>query len=95
MARYLETAAKANAVAKDLLALVPETAKPDAAALMAKLVNLGFRCNPRAAQSTVRYNAVRAAMRGLPVVVHLDRLDDGNYLSATPEAQDEAQDEAA
>ena len=90
MARYLETAAKANTVAKELLEMVPDGNRPAAAALMAKLVNLGFRCNPRAAQSTVRLNSVKTAMRGLPVEVRLERLDEGNFLSVTPDYTDEA-----
>jgi repressor of nif and glnA expression len=69
MARYLQTAAEANEVAISLLKLVPESDRPAAAEKIARLVNYGFRCNPRAAQSTIRYNAVRAACRGLPVKV--------------------------
>ena len=74
MARYLETAAKANTVAQELLALLPETNKMAGSILMAKLVNLGFRCNPRAAHSTIRLNTVRGAMRGLPVTVRMENL---------------------
>jgi hypothetical protein len=72
MARYLETAAKANKVAQNLLELVPEAARPAAAAMMAQLVNLGIRCNPRPAMSTVRLNAVRRAIQGLPVKVKME-----------------------
>lgn len=69
MPRYMETAAKANEVAKQVLALIPDDTKPHVAALLAQLVNLGVRCSPRGVQHTVRFNAVRAAMRGLPVKI--------------------------
>lgn len=71
MAKYIETAGQANEQARALLALVPEEAKPHAAALIARLVNLGFRCNPRAAHHTIRENTVRIATRGLPVTVRM------------------------
>lgn len=71
MARYLETAAEANEVAKNLLELIPEGDRPVAACMLARLVNLGIRCSPRGVQHTVRLNAVREAMRGLPVEVSM------------------------
>lgn len=75
MARYMETAADANKVALQLLDLItdPEL-KPTAAAMIAKLVNLGFRCNPRAAHGTIRLNAVQRAVRDLPVKVHMEQV---------------------
>src|ERR1043165_530279 len=69
MAKYLEIAAQANQVAKTLLDLVEEGRKPQAADLIAQLVNLGIRCSPRGVQHTVRFNAVERAVRGLPVIV--------------------------
>lgn len=72
MPRYLETAKKANDVALKLLELIPEASRPQASAFMAQLVNLGVRCNPRPAMSTVRLNAVRRAIQGLPVTVKME-----------------------
>ena len=76
MARYMETAAKANKVAKQLLALIPEDKHPSASAYIAQLVNLGVRVSPRPCQSTVRYNAVREAVKGLPVKVSMQQVTD-------------------
>jgi hypothetical protein len=103
MARYVETATKANEVACQLLSLIPEGSKAAAAVLMAKLVNLGFRCNPRAAHSTIRETTVRTAMRGLPVTVRMDKLPctdrygrstTGNFLSLNGTPENEREDEA-
>jgi hypothetical protein len=76
MARYLEVAAEANVVAQRLLELVPEAQQPQAAELIARLVNFGIRCSPRAVQSTVRFNAVQRAVRGLPVKVRMEQKTD-------------------
>lgn len=76
MARYLEVAAEANGVAQKLLALVPEVDKPQAADLIARLVNFGIRCSPRGVQHTVRLNAVRKAVQGLPVKVSMNEVTD-------------------
>jgi len=76
MARYLETAAQANQVAQNLLAMVPEESRPQAADLIARLVNLGIRCSPRGVQHTVRLNAVRRAVHGLPVRVRMEERTD-------------------
>lgn len=76
MARYLQVAAEANEVAKSLFNLVPEENRQAAAGLIAKLVNYGLRCSPRAVQSTVRLNAVRRAVYGLPVEVGMVKVTD-------------------
>ncbi len=77
MARYLEIAGQANDVAKDLILLIPEDDRPRAAEMIARLVNLAFRSSPRPAQSTVRLNAVKRAVQGLPVRVGMvEKTDD-------------------
>lgn len=76
MPRYMDTAAEANVTAKELLELVPPAAQPTAACLIAKLFNYGLRCAPRAVQSTVRLNAVRRAVHGLPVAVVMNLVED-------------------
>ncbi len=76
MPRYMETAAKANEVAKKLISMVAEGAQPQAAEMIAQLVNLGIRCAPRAVQSTVRKNAVERAVRGLPVEITMEQRTD-------------------
>lgn len=76
MARYLETAAQANDVAKNLLSLVPEENRPQAAEMIARLVNFGIRCSPRAVMGTVRFNAVKRAVEGLPVTVRMEERTD-------------------
>lgn len=76
MARYLEVAAEANAVARKLFALVPAHESVLAAELIARLVNLGLRCSPRPVQHTVRLNAVRKAVNGLPVHVTMEERTD-------------------
>jgi hypothetical protein len=69
MSRYMQTAAEANTLAIQLLALIPEDMKPQAAEMIARLVNLGIRCSPRGVQHTVRLNAVQRAVQNLPVRV--------------------------
>ncbi len=72
MARYLEVAAEANAVAKRLMEFIhEETDRPKVAELIARLVNFGIRCSPRGVQHTVRFNAVRRAVMDLPVHVNM------------------------
>lgn len=77
MARYLQVAAEANKTAIELVDMVPDEIKTQVAVLAGHLVNYGIRCNPRPAQSTVRLNAVREAMKGLPVSVSMEtRVDE-------------------
>lgn len=78
--KYLETAAEANAVAQELLALVPEENKPKVAEMVARLVNLGIRCSPRGVQHTVRFKAVQRAVQGLPVKVSMEERRDEKTL---------------
>jgi hypothetical protein len=78
MARYLETAAQANEVAKVLLEMVPIDQRPQAAEMVARLVNLGVRCSPRGVQHTVRLNAVRRAVQDMPVKVTMEERTDAN-----------------
>lgn len=90
MARYLEVAAQANKVADKLMDMIHEEYKPLAAELVAQLVNLGIRCAPRAVHSTVRLNAVKRAVQGLPVNVSIEKRRDErtgrdyNVLIVTP-----------
>lgn len=76
MPRYMEIAAEANSVALKLIELVPVVSRPQVAEMIARLVNLGIRCSPRGVQHTVRYNAVRQAVRGLPVSVFMEERTD-------------------
>lgn len=84
MPRYMDTAAEANMVAKELMNLVTTIGARDdhatagtAAVLITRLYNLGIRTAPRAVQSTVRFNAVRRAVQDLPVRVSMEkRLDE-------------------
>lgn len=78
MPRYMDTAAEANVVAQNLLAMVPDVdnAREAAAELIARLVNLGVRCSPRGVQHTVRLNAVKRACQGLPVKVSMEQRKD-------------------
>jgi len=76
MSRYMKIAGEANEVATDLFELVTtddlDTVtdyEQQVAVHIAKLVNYGLRCAPRAVQHTVRLNAVREAVKGLPVKV--------------------------
>jgi len=78
MARYLEVATEANGTARELLSLIAPENKPAAACLIARMMNWGLRCAPRAVQSTVRINAVKAAVRGLPVRCRLEERQ-GDY----------------
>ena len=71
MARYMQIAADAGVIIRELLAQVPTEQQPDFAVKLAKVYNLGIRTAPRAVQSTVRRNAVAEAMRGLPVRVSM------------------------
>ena len=77
MPRYMEIAAEANKVAKDLMDLVELHHDPiisaRAAELVARLYNLGIRTAPRAVQSTVRYNAVKRAVQDLPVKISMEQ----------------------
>ena len=84
MARYMEIAKQANERIIATLQCVKEIAggdlkDADVIALsthLAHVYNLGVRTNPRACQSTVRFNAVRAAMNGLPVSVVMETVTD-------------------
>lgn len=76
MPRYMETAGEANGVAVQLLALVPDGDRPKAAEMIARLVNFGIRCSPRGVQHTIRYNAVKRAVHGLPVKVSMEERTD-------------------
>lgn len=76
MPRYLDVAAEANLTAKALIELVPEDRRDVAAQSIARLVNYGLRCAPRAVQSTVRLNAVKRAVQGLPVKVEMRQKTD-------------------
>lgn len=69
MSRYLQVAEEANKTAKELLDLIPKECQPNAACMIAQLVNYGIRCSPRPVQSTVRQRAVTTAVKGLPVRV--------------------------
>lgn len=73
MSRYMETAEKAKQVVQEILQMVGDDplVKAVVAAKLGKLYNLGIRTAPRAVQSTVRRNAVEAAMRGAPVRVSM------------------------
>lgn len=71
MARYMEIAGEANNLALKLLAIVPDEDKPQAAEMIARLVNYGIRCSPRGVQHTVRLNAVQRAVCKMPVRVHM------------------------
>jgi hypothetical protein len=74
MPKYLDRAAEANEVAKELMTyIVAEPDKPKVAELIARLVNLGIRCSPRGVQHTVRLNAVRRAVKDLPVKVSMEQ----------------------
>ena len=80
MPNYMNVAADANETAKNLMDLVPDANKPAAAELIARLVNFGIRCSPRGVQHTVRFNAVRRAVQGLPVHVGMaQRTNDRGY----------------
>lgn len=89
MPRYMEVAGEANETARKLLDMLPDN-KPQAAELIARLVNFGIRCSPRGVQHTVRLNAVRAACHDLPVHVSMqERRDEKtgrtyNVLVTTP-----------
>jgi hypothetical protein len=78
MARYMQTAASANSVVKELVELLPEEKREEGLAKIAKLFNLGIRVSPRAVHGTVRINAIQAAMRGLPIECRLQRVE-GSY----------------
>lgn len=77
MAKYMQTAAEANEAATLLYDIVESKLSDDekgaAACLIARLVNYGVRCAPRAVQSTVRLNAVKRAVEGLPVRVTMEK----------------------
>jgi hypothetical protein len=76
MARYMMIAADANKAINSLIGLIPEDCVPLAAPLIAHIYNYGIRTAPRAVQSTVRYNAVREACKGLPVNITMGRKKD-------------------
>lgn len=86
MPKYLEVAAEANVVAKKLMEVVRgplgeeitdhQTSYAEVAEMIARLVNLGIRCSPRGVQHTVRLNAVRRAVQGLPVKVSMEERTD-------------------
>lgn len=86
MPKYIEVAKEANAVAQSLMKYVSTpleelgddlaTYEAKVAEMIARLINLGIRCSPRGVQHTVRLNAVREAVRGLPVRVSMEERKD-------------------
>lgn len=76
MNRYMMIAADANKAINALIGLIPEDAVPLAAPLIAHIYNYGIRTAPRAVQSTVRYNAVREACKGLPIKITMGKKKD-------------------
>ena len=80
MPKYMEVAAEANTLAKKLMEKIKgplgETEYSEVAEMVARLVNYGIRCNPRPAMSTVRLNAVKRAVEGLPVKVWMEERTD-------------------
>ena len=76
MARYLEVAAQATSIARDLVEMVPEDQRPAAAELVARIANLAVRACPRGVQHTVRHNIVAAVVRGLPVRIGMEERSD-------------------
>lgn len=78
MARYLQVAADCRETINSLMELIPEDKHSQAAPLIAHIYNYGIRTAPRAVQSTVRYNAVQAACKDLPVHVSMRQKQDEN-----------------
>lgn len=83
MARYMKVAAEANETAKQLYEIATFNLDPielgprkEIAKLIAKLINYGVRCSPRGVQHTVRLNAVKRAVEGLPVKVSMKEVTD-------------------
>lgn len=84
MPRYLEVAAEANKVAKELMQVIGNCDRGPLsqedygriAELIARLVNYGIRCSPRAVMGTVRLNAVKRAVQDLPVKVWMEERKD-------------------
>lgn len=76
MPKYLQVAEEANTVAKQLLSLVPEDQRPQAAELIARFFNFGVRVSPRSVHHTVRLRAVRMACEELPVRVSMQERKD-------------------
>lgn len=76
MPKYMDTAAQANSIAHEIISRVPAEEAPIMAELLARLVNLGVRISPRGVHHTIRLNAVKAAMKGLPVRVSMQERTD-------------------
>lgn len=76
MAKYIETAMSAGRIARELLDLIPDTVKPEAAELIAKLANMVVRCAPRGVQHTVRLKIVETVVDNMPVVVGMVKKED-------------------
>lgn len=71
MAEYLRKAERYRSLCTDLMKLVPAENQLEAAKIAAKLVNAGMVGSPRAVQSTVRLNYVRAVCQDLPISCNL------------------------
>lgn len=67
MSFYLQKADRYINLACDLYAILPEDKKEEGAELIARLVNAGVVCVPRACQSTVRLNIVNRITTNLPI----------------------------
>lgn len=67
MALYLKKIKERKGTQAELLALIPDEHKVEAAALIARVVNNGIVCCPRGVQSTVRLNIVSGLCEDLPV----------------------------
>lgn len=80
MARYMETAAKANDKIRQIISEIEETFgvkdNGNLAAQIGEVYNLGIRTAPRGVQGTVRKNAVEAALKDLGVNVTMTKVTD-------------------
>jgi len=78
MARYLQVAQDANTQIKKITENHGAMTDDQLVKELAYLYNLGIRTAPRAVQSTVRLNAVQAAIRGYAVRARLERVESDN-----------------
>ena len=76
MARYLRVAQEANDLIHKTISVHRDITDAELIALLGKLYNLGIRTSPRPCQSTVRLNAVSAALKGTPIKAQMTKVRD-------------------
>lgn len=80
MARYHQTIKRYEEIAGKLFNMLPDEHKQEGAELIARAINAGIVCNPRAPQRTVRLTILDGLCKDLPIKCRLvERTNDNGF----------------